>query len=178
LAVGDWVISGIYTLTSGRTFSVYGYSGLGYDQMGSPFTSRYRADISGSPTAGFTQAPSDWFNTTVFNAPEPGTYGDSGKGLLRRPYFEDLDMSFSKGFRLTERQKLQFRLDIFNVGSNWHANNTFSGSNLVPGNIGGCTFGFLAGIINPQSGCSPEGTTPGARLWYPRTLQLSLVYSF
>jgi hypothetical protein len=177
--LGDWMVSGIYTLTSGRTFSVYGYSGPGYDQMGSPFTSRYRANISGSPTNGFAQSPSDWFDTAVFSAPEPGTYGDSGKGILRGPYFEDLDMSFAKGFPITERQKLQFRLDIFNVGSNWHAKNDFGGSNLIPGNnIGSCTFGSLAGIINPASGCSPDGTTPGARLWYPRTLQLSLVYTF
>jgi hypothetical protein len=71
-------------------------------------------------------------------------------------------------------------LEIFNIGSNWHANNGFSGANLIPGNniSNGCTFGSLAGIVNPQSGCSPDGTTPGARLWYPRTLQLSLVYSF
>jgi hypothetical protein len=177
--LGDWMISGIYTLTSGRTFSVYGYSGPGYDQMGSPFNGRYRANESGSPISGFSSSPSDWFNTTVFSAPEPGTYGDSGKGTLRGPYFEDLDLGFTKGFSITERQKLQFRLEIFNVGSNWHAKNDFGGSNLIPGNnVGSCTFGSLAGIINPASGCTPDGTTPGARLWYPRTLQLSLVYTF
>jgi hypothetical protein len=99
--------------------------------------------------------------------------------ILRGPYFENLDLSFAKGFRLTERQKLQFRLDIFNTGSNWHAKNDFGGSNLIPNNqVGSCNFGALAGIINPASGCAPDGTTPGARLWYPRTLQLSLVYSF
>jgi hypothetical protein len=177
--LGNWTVSGIYTLTSGRTFTVYGYSGPTYDQMGSPFTSGIRANESGNPTAGYPQTPTSWFNTSVFSSPEPGTYGDSGKGSLRGPYFENLDMSFAKGFPITERQRLQFRLDIFNTGSNWHANNNFSGSNLVPGNtVGSCTFGSLAGIINPASGCSPDGTTPGARLWYPRTLQVSLVYSF
>ena len=177
--LGDWKISGIYTLTSGRTFSVYGYSGPGTDEMGSPFTTRYRANESASPTAGFAQSPSEWFNTTVFSAPPPGTYGDSGKGSLRGPYFEDLDLAFSKSVRITERQALQFRLEMFNVGSNWHAKNDFSGTNLIPGNnVGGCTFGSLAGIISPTSGCTPDGTTPDARLWYPRTLQLSAVYSF
>jgi hypothetical protein len=111
--LGDWMISGIYTLTSGRTFSVYGYAGPGYDQLGSPFNGRYRANESGSPTNGFSQSPSDWFNTTAFSAAQPGTYGDSGKGILRGPYFEDLDMGFTEGFRITERQKLQFRLEIF-----------------------------------------------------------------
>jgi hypothetical protein len=169
--LGDWMISGIYTLTSGRTFSVYGYSGPGYDQMGEPFTGRYRANVNGNPKA-VDQTPSEWFDTSVFSDSAPGTYGDSGKGLLRGPYFEDLDLAFTKGFRITERQKLQFRTELFNVGSNWHAKNDFGGSNLIPGNtVGSCNFGALAG-----TGCN--GATASANLWYPRTLQFSLVYSF
>lgn len=178
--LGDWKISGIYTLTSGRTSTVYGYNGggsgnpYGYDQVGTygGWSSRYRANINGSPTSGFTQSPAEWFNTSVFSAPQIGTYGDSGKGILRRPYFEDLDLAFSKGFSITERQKLQFRAEIFNAGSNWHALNDFGASNLIPGNnVGGCNFGSLAGI-----GC--DAIFAGAHLWNPRRLQLSLVYSF
>jgi len=170
--LGDWVVSGIYTLTSGRTFTVYGYSGPGYDQMGEPFTGRYRADISGNPKTGFTQSTTEWFNTSMFSDPEAGTYGDSGKGMLRGPYFEDLDMAFTKGFSITERQKLQFRFEIFNVGSNWHAKNDFYGTNLIPGNtVGSCNFGALGGY-----GCN--GASVSANLWYPHTYQFSLVYSF
>jgi len=178
--LGGWKLSGIYTLTSGRTFSVYGYSGASPDEMGSPFTSRYRANQSGDPYSGINQSPSLWFNTNVYTAPPPGTYGDSGKGSLRGPYFEDLDMSLNKKFPITERQNLQFRLDTFNVGSNWHAKNDYYGSNLIPGSgVGGCNFGTLASIVNTNiPGCTADGTTPGARLWYPRTLQLSAVYSF
>lgn len=177
--LGDWKVSGIYTLTSGRTFTVYGYNGsgspFGYDQVGAygGWSSRYRANISGSATSGFTQSPSEWFNTSAFSAPQPGTFGDSGKGLLRGPYFEDLDLAFSKIFPITERQKLEFRTEIFNVGSNWHSKNDFGASNLIPGNnVGGCNFGAVAGI-----GCY-SGISNGALLWTPRTLQFSLVYSF
>jgi hypothetical protein len=176
--LGGWKISGIYTLTSGRTFTVYGYPGGGnnggFDQVGASggWAGRYRANISGSPTSGFTQSPSAWFNTSVFSVPEIGTYGDSGKGILRGPYFEDLDMAFSKDFSITERQKLQFRTEIFNVGSNWHGLNDFGATNLIPGNsVGGCNFGSLAGI-----GC--DKASADARLWTPRRLQFSLVYSF
>jgi hypothetical protein len=177
--LGNWKISGITTLTSGRTFTVYGYSGPGYDEMGSPFTSRYRANESGSPTSDFSRSPSEWFNTSVFSAPPPGTYGDFVKGSLRGPFFADVDMGFSKDIPITERHNLEYRLEIFNLGSNWHAKNDFYGSNLIPSaTVGSCTFGALASIISPTSGCAPDGTTPGARLWYPRTLQMSLVYSF
>ena len=170
--LGGWQISGIYTLTSGRAFSVYGYSGPGFDQMGVPFTGRYRADVSSNPRSGFAQSPSEWFNTGVFSDSAPGVYGNSSKGLLRGPYFEDLDLGFTKVFPITERQKLQFRTEIFNVGSNWHAKNDFFGTNLIPGNtVGSCNFGTLGGF-----GCN--GASVNNNLWYPHTLQLSLVYSF
>jgi hypothetical protein len=171
---GGWKTSGIYTLTSGRTFTVYGYTGPWYDQMGSqPYAwPSYRANVSSSPTSGFTQSPSEWFNTSVFSTSEPGTYGDSSKGMLRGPFFEDLDLSFAKLFPISERQNLQFRLEIFNVGSNWHSLNDYYGSNLIPGNsVGGCNFGSLASI-----GCDPYSVA--GHLWNPHVLQMSLVYSF
>jgi hypothetical protein len=178
--LGNWNVSGIYTLTSGRTFTVYGYSGANPDEMGSGFTGRFRANQLSSPTSGFSRSPSEWFNINAFAAPEPGTYGDSEKGGVRGPYFEDLDLSINKSFPIKESQRFQVRLEIFNVGSNWHAKNDFAGSNLVPNNnIGNCSFGALAGIVNTLiPNCTNPGYTNGARLWYPRTLQLSGVYSF
>jgi hypothetical protein len=140
--------------------------------MGEPFTGRYRADVNGNPKSGFTQSPKEWFNTSVFSDSVPGVYGTSRKGSLRGPYFEDLDLGFTKGFSITEIQKLQFRTEIFNVGSNWHAKNDFGASNLIPGNsVGVCNFGSLGGY-----GCN--NASVGGNLWYARTLQLSLVYSF
>jgi hypothetical protein len=170
---GGWKASGIYTLTSGRTFTVYGYSGPCYDQVGDPCGwTRYRANVSGSPTNGFAQSPSEWFNTSVFSAPEAGTYGNSSKGMLRGPYFSDLDLAFNKLFPITERQHLQLRVEIFNTGSNWHSLNDFYGTNLIPGNnVGSCNFGSLASI-----GCDQYSARD--HLWNPRVLQMSLVYSF
>jgi hypothetical protein len=128
--------------------------------------------VSGNPRA-VNQTPSEWFNTSVYSDSLPGTYGDSGKGSLRGPYFEDLDLAFTKGFHITERQKLQFRTEIFNVGSNWHAKNDFGASNLIPGNtVGSCNFGARG------SGTGCNGVAASANLWYARTLQFSLVYSF
>jgi hypothetical protein len=171
--LGGWTASGIFTATSGRTFTVYGYSGPCYDQVGDPcWWGRYRANVSSSPTFGFPAGPSEWFNTSVFSVPGAGTYGNSSKGMLRGPYFSDLDLAFNKLFPITERQHLQFRVEIFNTGSNWHALNDFYGTNLIPGNgVGNCNFGALAGI-----GCDQYSASD--HLWNPRVLQMSLVYSF
>jgi hypothetical protein len=181
--VGGWKMSGIYTLTSGRTFSVYGYTGPGYDELGTPWTCcgllRYRANVTGDPMGGFSQSQTEWFNTSAFSVAPQGTFGDSEKGLLRGPYFEDLDFSFAKYFPITERQRLQYRLEIFNVGSNWHSN---SQSGRVPdNNFTDPNFGSLVGL-NPScgsGGCAlPNNQWSRLNLWTPRTLQMSLVYSF
>lgn len=177
--LGGWKMSGIYSRTSGRTFSVYEQSGPTPDEMGAFFPGRYRADQSGNPTSttsSFKQSPSTWFNTSVFSSAPQGAYGNEVKGNLRGPYFEDLDLSFGKWFPITERQRLQYRLEIFNVGSNWHSN----GSNLIPndgaGPNGCAAFGALGTI-----GCNAiplNSKSADLNLWTPRVLQMSLVYSF
>jgi hypothetical protein len=173
--LGGWNMSGIYIASSGRSFTAYPFPYYGaYDEMGSPFTGRYRANQSGSPDSGFTRTDQEWFNTGVFSAPPPGTYGDERKGILRGPYFMDLDLSFAKGFAITERQRLQCRLEIFNVGSNWHSNS----QSLIPdGGLGDNNFGSLVPKQPSAAGLSPE-TWSSLNLWRPRVLQLSLVYSF
>jgi len=161
--VGGWTASGIYTIASGGPFSVYAfpyYSST--DQMGSPFTGRVRANLVANPYT-VNQTPLDWYNTSAFAAPAPGTYGDEGKGILRGPYLMDLDMSFAKQFPIKERQKVQYRLDIFNVGSNWH-----SQFRTPDNDMSDCNYGSLAG-------CNGAGTL---NLWTPRTIQMALIYSF
>ena len=145
------------------------YSGRGaQDQEGSYFWGRTRANLVGSPTNGFTQTTSDWFNAAAFAAPPLGTYGDEGKGILRGPHFADLDMTFAKNFLVTERHRLQYRLDIFNVGSNWHSVMQSPGNHFTD-----CNYDSLQGC-NALSG-TPYGSL---NLWTPRILQMSLTYSF
>jgi hypothetical protein len=171
--LGNWSISGIYTLASGVPFSVYAFPYANWgaqDQEGSYFWGRVRANVVSNPTSGFTQSISEWYNTSAFAAPLPGAYGDEGKGLLRGPHFSGLDMSFAKNFLVTERHRLQYRLDIFNVGSNWHS----TINNLVPDNrLTDCNYGSLT-PCNALTG-TPENPL---NLWTPRVIQMSLSYSF
>jgi hypothetical protein len=175
--LGDWKISGIYTATSGRTFSLYGYTGPTPDEMGAYFTccglERYRLNESSNPKTGFTQTLTEWFNTSVVSPPPPGTYGNSQKGSVRGPYIEDLDLSFGKVFPITERHQLQYRLEMFNVGSNWHSFGRIPDNNFTDGNFGS--------LVQSQS--APYTTVSASKwaslnLWTPRVLQMSLVYSF
>lgn len=149
---------------SGIPYSMYAFLYFTGDQTGSGFVGRNRANVAGSPFSGFSQTATEWFNTSAFASPEPGTYGDEGKGLLRGLHFADLDMSFAKNFPITERQRLQARLDMFNVGSNGHSKLLTPDHRLTDSN-----FGSLA---------SNNGVPASLQLWTPRTIQLRLLYSF
>jgi hypothetical protein len=174
--LGGWKASGIYTVTSGRTLTAYGYNGASLDEMGiysgSSYDSRYRPNQSGSAQTGFTRSPTEWFNTSVFSLAAPGTYGTAGKGDLRGPFFEDMDLSFAKAFAITERQKLQVRFEMFNAGSTWH-----KGAWMPDGGVTDSTFGSLV----PKQG-SEDKITPAQwasdNLWQGHKIQLSAVYSF
>ena len=51
----------------------------------------------------------------AFSLPAPGVFGNSGRNTLRGPALEDLDVSISRNFTITERIRLQFRAEAFNL---------------------------------------------------------------
>jgi hypothetical protein len=60
-----------------------------------------------------------WFNPAAF-APPPtigdGTgFGNCGVGILRGPDQKNLDFAVTRNFSITERNKIQFRAEFFNL---------------------------------------------------------------
>jgi len=114
--LGGWQTNGILTLRTGFPFSVNQGNTL------NTFNSAARPDRLGvakldSPTI------SRWFNTDAFQTvtcqvaylPDRCHYGNAGQGILDGPAFHNLDFSLFKNFAVTERAKLQFRAEFFNV---------------------------------------------------------------
>jgi len=56
-----------------------------------------------------------WFNPSAFVVPTVGTYGSLGRGTYNGPGLADVDMSLFKNTALSERVKLQFRAEFFNL---------------------------------------------------------------
>jgi hypothetical protein len=176
--LGGWNASGIYNVGSGLPYSVL--AGSNAVQEGS---SKLRANVLGPVT--YPKSPLEWFNTADFQSPviQLGSFGNSGKGIIRGPHMEQLDLSFMKNFPFTERLTLQARADIFNAFSYSYSfraphvpSQTITSSPLnasdevscTPGpggpSGGNCAFGSLVSL----NGLGAEN------LWNPRTLQLSL----
>jgi len=86
--------------------------------------------------------------STCSPGPNPvqlGTIGNSPRSICCGPGTNETDMSFSKGTQLTERLRMEFRGDIFNV---WNHAQFYS----VDGNVGnqGATFGRPLKIRDPR----------------------------
>jgi hypothetical protein len=56
-----------------------------------------------------------FLNPAAFAIPEPGTFGNLQRNLLRGPSFTQFDMIFNKRFAITESSNLEFRTEIFNL---------------------------------------------------------------
>jgi len=125
--IGGWETGGIATLASGLPYSVTFTSSV----EGWPNS---RADIVGNPhvdNPGLTR----WFNPSAYALPPVFNYGNSAPNSLFGPKFTNWDMSAVKNFKLSERWKLQFRTEFFNVLN--HASFSNPRSNIsVPSQVG------------------------------------------
>jgi hypothetical protein len=66
-----------------------------------------------APTA--VRTPGSWFNICAFAPQAVGTWGDEPVNSLYGPGFVNFDFSLSKSFALTERIRLQFTAQAFNL---------------------------------------------------------------
>jgi outer membrane receptor protein involved in Fe transport len=116
-------------------------------------------------TPGPTMLPS---NYQVVNDPSLATYGTLPRNYLRGPSYINFDMAFSKTTTITERTKLEFRAEFFNLFN--HANF------LNPGvtNNGNGTFSGSGAGVNPNSSLFGQITST----YDPRIIQLALRLTF
>ncbi len=98
-------MSGIVTLQSGQPFGIVG--GNGNNNSGS-LQFGDRADIvPGVPLNIRQGSKAQWLthylNPAAFVANAPGTFGDSGKNMLRGPGIDSSDLAFVKNWKVQER---------------------------------------------------------------------------
>lgn len=64
------------------------------------------------------QLVNEWFNTGAFTTNAIGTFGDSGKNILRGPRYFDTDVAVLKNTDLEKGVSLQFRAEFYNALNN------------------------------------------------------------
>ena len=122
LLIGGWQLNGITTFQDGQPFTVV----MGFDnanvgdgtarpnQVANPVLSRGKRSVS------------HWFNTDAFVAAPFGTFGNAGRNNVIGPGLNDFDFSVLKNFKLSERKRIEFRAEIFNLFN--HTNFTSVGT--------------------------------------------------
>ncbi len=129
--VGGWQIGSIYTAQTGLP----GYPTPGPDQSNTGIgNSRDRLNATGISQSLANRTPNDWFNVNAFSLEPFGTFGNAGRNTVIQPGRNEWDFSALKGFRITERQAVQFRFEGFNFANhpNWGNPNLAWGQNVKP----------------------------------------------
>jgi hypothetical protein len=109
--VGGWQVNGIATFQKGFPITI---TAADVGGLLDTFNTN-RANLVGDPDSGATGTIASWFNKSAFAQPALGVFGDSGRNILRAPGINNFDLSLFKNFAITERMRLQFRLESFNA---------------------------------------------------------------
>ena len=111
--IGGWQINAIATLLSGFPLTPQiGSNRSGDGDTRNPDRPSINSSFTGPVILG---TPNQWFNPNAFSLPTPGTYGNLGRGVLTGPGLANVDFSVFKSFPVTEKARLQFRAEFFNV---------------------------------------------------------------
>ncbi len=117
--LGGWSVNGMYSFMTGEPFSVTS----GVRTSNNTHVSR-AALVGGLPDASLKEAagvigPVTFADASGFAIPAPGQNG-MGRNMFRSPNFWNLDLGVQKMVAVTERIKVQFRGEFFNLLN--HAN--------------------------------------------------------
>jgi hypothetical protein len=128
--LGNWRLSAVETLQSGRPFSI-GASNNPVAGAGSA-----RADLVGNgyPVLDTGRSKGQklnaYFDKTRFTNPAPNTYGTLGRNILFGPGYANMDISVAKGWALPvlrERGRIEYRFEAFNLFNATHLANPVTG---------------------------------------------------
>lgn len=123
--LAGWQLNAIANFASGTPFTVYDSANVSVQGSAPEITGFYssRPDAIADPNAG-AHTPNQWMSRSAFRrlnpATQAGQFGSAGRGTVRGPGIANVDLSLIKTLPLTERARLQFRAECFNIAN--HAN--------------------------------------------------------
>jgi hypothetical protein len=124
--VEGWQVSGVETFNNGLPFTVTdGIDASGFGTVNSTARPNVNPGFSGDPITG---SVAQWFNPAAFSLQTIGTNGDLGRNTLRGPHLADTDFALLKDTRISERLRVQFRAEFFNIFN--HSNYALPNSSL------------------------------------------------
>jgi hypothetical protein len=102
------------------------------------------ADRVGDPSRPSGADKTQWFNTAAFQRAALGTFGNVGRNSLRGPGYASLDIALFRNIPITERFRLQFRAESFNLLNRANFNNPNATVTA------GVNFGKIQSALDPR----------------------------
>jgi hypothetical protein len=118
--IGAWQVNGIFSRITGTPFNV-ATAGTSVDAPGNTQTAdqvKPNVEILGGIGRG-----NSYFDPNAFVPVTAVRFGNTGRNILRGPGQTNLDASIFRDFPITERWKLQFRAEAFNLSNTPAFNN-------------------------------------------------------
>ena len=165
----DWTLASTLVINSGAPFGVLTNvvtdPATGFGASGATQRPNQVLVNTASPTKGQPCSVSafcvNWLNPAAFAAPVLGTAGNVGANSLFGPKYWEWDQAVSRQFQIREGQKLDVRVEAFNITNSFRPGN--------PGtSLGSSTFGII----------TTDATLPSATTAPARVLQLAMKYIF
>jgi len=142
--VGGWQASGILTKQTGPPINTTAWDSAGTGES----APSNRLNATGVSPYLSNPSTNAWFNLAAFSNPVAGTYGTMGRDSITGPALTNLDFSALKDFRVTENQRLQLRVESFNISNhpNWQmtTGSSWGNSSATPA----ATFNKITSTIN------------------------------
>ncbi len=110
--VNDWKLAVLGIVRSGIANTVF----IGTNPFGNGNFANQRPNaVAGVSPYATNPGPSGWLNPAAFSLPAAGTFGNLGRNTFFGPNFRQVDLSLLKDFRVSERVKVQYRAEFFNI---------------------------------------------------------------
>jgi hypothetical protein len=116
---GNWQANMIAVLNSGTPFTVFDTTNVSQQASHPPISgySGSRPDLVSNPNDG-PRTVEQWLSRSAFRRLDPvaeaGRFGNAGRNIARGPGMANLDLSLLKSFEVSERMRLQLRVECFN----------------------------------------------------------------
>jgi hypothetical protein len=134
--VGGWEVTAVATVQAG--FPLNPGNNIDTCNCGSAVY----PNVSGNPNLPKGERTEGrWFNTGAFSQPAQWTIGNAGRGLIWGPGQRNVDFTVSKYFTITERFRLQYRAEAYNL-----TNTPYFANPNVQNGAG--TFGRITAVSN------------------------------
>jgi hypothetical protein len=137
----NWHFSPILRILSGEAMTITTNQDRALNGMSPQRVNQVQANVYGAKTA------NNFLNSAAFALPALGTFGNSGTGSVFGPGTWQFDLSISRMFQFREAQRLEFRVEAFNV------TNTFRMSDRAADlttNLNSNTFGQILTAKDPR----------------------------